>query len=126
LLLHVRHHAAHALDRREQLDLDVLAPSRVVRFVECHLSGTARVVDEDIDAPETLYRLVDKALHVLGRIPGHRLDLNTQGFDLLRRFRELFGAARQNRDVRSLPRESQRGCPADPFAATGNCRDLTL
>ncbi len=128
LLFHVRHCRARRAHLRHDLDLDVVRELLIRHLVERRLPGAARIVDDDIDAPEAAHRLFDEALHVarLRRVRHHRQNIGAEfsAFGGLH-FHDV-GAARANRDHRAELRDARRRRTAYAFAAAGDGDDLAF
>jgi hypothetical protein len=85
----------------------------------------AGVVDEHVDAPEAPERRLDQPLDLVGLadVGRDREALAARGLDLRADRVERLGPAAGHDEPSSVPREHERGRPADPRAASGDDRD---
>ena len=127
-LPHGRHAEPHAADRREELQLEVGLPGRVVDRVEPSGRRGAGVVDEDVDPPEPPERRGHEPLEVAGArdVSRHVQDRRTLRPERPGRLREARRVAPADRDGRPLGGEPPCGGEPEPVAAAGDDRNLPL
>ena len=92
------------------------------------VGGTADIVDENVDAAETLHRCVDDALAVrtAHRIGDERQPLTARGLDICDGVFDIRLRTRSADDRRAGLRQDARDALADAFPSAGDDCDLAV
>jgi hypothetical protein len=128
-LEHVRQHSARAQKRAVKDDAEHLVPLLQRHIEEMRLGAHRRVVDQDIDAAETLDHPIDHRANrgLIGDIGKVRQGAGARFLDLGGgALRLLARGARIDDDRRPVARERERHGAAEPPHATGHDRDLSV
>src|SRR5262249_46533539 len=127
-LPHVRHAQSHAADGREEFELEVGLPGRVVDTVEASGRGGPGIVDQDVEPPEAFDGRGHELLEVTG---AHDIRLNVVDFRAvapgpLRRFFQTGRVAPADRDGGPFSGESSSGGEAETVGAASDDGDPVL